>query len=278
MIRRSGSRPLNILAPLPINFFSDTPDIVRTSSQRLTPTFPVAVPCSELSHPQLRTVEVTTAAKIYLESHFSQLLRFPNSRSMRRRKFEDQLQKSALSEDERGILREEWMKKETAYLRSLRSQSLNVDNYEIVKVIGKGAFGVVKLVRERDRRVASPHGPRSLGNRQQQRPDAPLNYTGGPRENNSQSGDSNGCRMLLSESTAHVPQRTDGMIQPKVYALKVMQKEDMLIGGQEGHLRAERDFLVASQGSRWIVPLVAAFQDQDNLYGTYRQQMSTSSG
>ena len=267
MIRRSGSQPLNILYPLAINLFSDTPDVVSTSPQRRIPTFPLTVPCSDLSHPTLRTVEVTTAAKIYLESHFSQLLNFPNSRSVRRRKFENQLQKSMLSHHDRGILRREWIKKETAYLRSLRSQSLNVDNYEIVKVIGKGAFGVVKLVRERDRRAALlPHDPRSLRNRQQ-RLDAPLDHTGGPRENKNHSGDSNECRMLLSESTSHSPQR---ITQQRVYALKVMQKADMLIGGQEGHLRAERDFLVASQGSKWIVPLVAAFQDQDNLYGTYR--------
>jgi len=158
------------------------------------------------------------------------------------------------------------MKKETAYLRSLRSQSLNVGNYEIVKVIGKGAFGVVKLVRERDRRVASLHDPRSPGNRRQSL-DTPSDHTGGPGENN-QLGDSNECRTLPLKATAHVHQLTSGTTQPKVYALKVMQKADMLIGGQEGHLRAERDFLVASQGSKWIVPLVAAFQDQDNLYGT----------
>ncbi|KAF8455511.1 kinase-like domain-containing protein [Terfezia claveryi] len=247
-----------------MNFFSDTPDVVSTPSWRRIPTIPAAVPCSDLSHATLRTVEVTTAAKIYLESHFSQLLRFPNSRSVRRRKFENQLQKSELSYNERSILREEWMKKETAYLRSLRSQSLNVDNYEIVKVIGKGAFGVVKLVRERDR-VASWHDLWTLENRQQY-PDVPTDHTGGPREKKNQSEDPNGCHILLSESTAHVPQLIDGITQPKVYALKVMQKEDMLLGGQEGHLRAERDFLVASQGSKWIVPLVAAFQDQENLY------------
>lgn len=266
VIRRSGSRPLSILVPLPVNLFSDSSNVVSTSPRCCIPAFPAAVPCSDLSPPTLRTVEVTTAAKIYLESHFSQLLTFPNSRSVRRRKFENKLQKCVLSEHDRGILREEWMKKETAYLRSLRSQSLNVGNYEIVKVIGKGAFGVVKLVRERDRRVASLHDPRSPGNRRQSL-DTPSDHTGGPGENN-QLGDSNECRTLPLKATAHVHQLTSGTTQPKVYALKVMQKADMLIGGQEGHLRAERDFLVASQGSKWIVPLVAAFQDQDNLYGT----------
>ena len=63
--------------------------------------------------------------------------------------------------------------------------------------------------------------------------------------------------------------------------MKVIRKSDMLRNSQEGHLRAERDFLVASEGSRWyallsccdeitnmsrVVPLIASFQDLNNLY------------
>ncbi|KPI39435.1 Serine/threonine-protein kinase cbk1 [Cyphellophora attinorum] len=48
--------------------------------------------------------------------------------------------------------------------------------------------------------------------------------------------------------------------------MKVIRKSDMLRNGQEGHLRAERDFLVAAEGSRWIIPLLAAFQDDKFLY------------
>ncbi|RMZ66382.1 serine threonine- kinase cbk1 [Pyrenophora seminiperda CCB06] len=48
--------------------------------------------------------------------------------------------------------------------------------------------------------------------------------------------------------------------------MKVIRKSDMLRNSQEGHLRAERDFLVASENSRWVVPLVSAFQDNNNLY------------
>jgi len=36
-----------------------------------------------------------------------------------------------------------------------------------------------------------------------------------------------------------------------VYAMKVIRKRRMLKTSQEGHLRAERDILVASEGSRW---------------------------
>lgn len=33
--------------------------------------------------------------------------------------------------------------------------------------------------------------------------------------------------------------------------MKVIRKSDMLQNSQEGHLRAERDFLVSAEGSRW---------------------------
>lgn len=48
--------------------------------------------------------------------------------------------------------------------------------------------------------------------------------------------------------------------------MKVIRKSDMLRNCQEGHLRAERDFLVASESSKWVVPLLASFQDNTNLY------------
>jgi len=65
--------------------------------------------------------------------------------------------------------------------------------------------------------------------------------------------------------------------------MKVIRKSDMLRNSQEGHLRAERDFLVSAEGSRWwvssatviilhiadggrVVPLIASFQDLNNLY------------
>ncbi|KAM0564121.1 hypothetical protein ACHAPJ_000330 [Fusarium lateritium] len=48
--------------------------------------------------------------------------------------------------------------------------------------------------------------------------------------------------------------------------MKVIRKSEMIRNSQEGHLRAERDFLVASEGSQWAVPLIASFQDPANLY------------
>ena len=52
----------------------------------------------------------------------------------------------------------------------------------------------------------------------------------------------------------------------EIYAMKVIRKADMLRNNQEGHLRAERNFLVAAEGSKWVVPLITAFQDARHLY------------
>ncbi|KAI8314608.1 Serine/threonine-protein kinase cbk1 [Colletotrichum sp. SAR11_240] len=52
----------------------------------------------------------------------------------------------------------------------------------------------------------------------------------------------------------------------EVYAMKIIRKSDMIRSCQEGHLRAERDFLVAASDSEWIVPLLFSFQDMVNLY------------
>ena len=53
-----------------------------------------------------------------------------------------------------------------------------------------------------------------------------------------------------------------------VYAMKMIKKSEMVRSCQEGHLRAERDFLVSciAENSKWVVPLVSSFQDSENLY------------
>lgn len=186
--------------------------------------------------PSLRTVEITAATKTYIESHFAQLLSYPSTRSARRRTFENELSSKVMSEQERRVLRDKWVKKESEYLRSLRSKKLSVGDFELIRVIGKGSFGVVKLV----------HQKQSVSRFIQ---------------STMRSYEANGTSHNAASSQFEGPQSPP----PKVYALKVMPKADMLLGGQEGHIRAERDFLVASAGSKWIVPLIAAFQDEDNL-------------
>lgn len=133
----------------------------------------------------------------------------------------------ALSSEERSELESQFFQMETKYLRQLRTLKWEsykaVDRplhtgpgplfmaspdsastgsgpcskrYKTVKVLGKGSFGVVKLVKERRRDE--------------------------PRDQPS-----------------------------RVLAMKVIKKTEMIRSCQEGHLRAERDFLIASSDSDW---------------------------
>ncbi|KAL2132016.1 hypothetical protein VTI74DRAFT_4300 [Chaetomium olivicolor] len=219
----SPQRPGPLPPPSQPNYLPPSPPDSTSTS---TPLFPIRETprCS----PSIVTAERAAAAKIFLETHFNKLLASgPSPRQMRQQMLETELfnrsrQRGApLSPAEVQAERERFCRRESEYLRELRGVKVRgvrglvggkenrggdrENGYETVKNLGKGSFGVVRLVR---------------------------GMTG--------SG--------------------------KVFAMKVIKKSKMLRSSQEGHLRAERDILVASEGSRWIVPLVASFQDISNLY------------
>lgn len=169
----------------------------------------------DLASPTILTVEKAAAAKIYLELYFNEHLNKPNPRSFRRRHLEVELyHNNRLTPAEKDIQMQIFYKEETDHLRetrALKAKSLVTtqgyhttlaDNYEVLKILGKGSFGVVRLVREKTETDTIGH---SLGR------------------------------------------------ERRVYAMKVIRKSAMLRTSQEGHLRAERDFLVASEGSTWCV-------------------------
>ncbi|KAF2478298.1 kinase-like protein [Lindgomyces ingoldianus] len=200
------------------------------------------------AEPSIATVENAAAAKIYLESHFNVLLGTKiTPRSMRRRNLERKLFALAFSNEERHQNRQEWYRAESHHLRQTRAlksktltrqklKGVHISNYEMVRVLGKGSFGVVRLVREK----SDPHG--HLSSPDFERMESLDGYFGAD------------SKMTPNEK------------RKEVYAMKVIRKSDMLRNSQEGHLRAERDFLVASENSRWVVPLIASFQDNNNLY------------
>lgn len=200
-----------------------------------------------LARPSITTVENAVAAKVFFESHFNSILGTKATpRATRKRDLERKLFALALSDEQRQQSREEWYRSESNHLRQtrvLKSKSLlrqktkgvHISNYDIVRVLGKGSFGVVRLVRERSEpSISSGYSTGSSSDK--------ISFVDGTKESAS------------SRS------------QKQVFAMKVIRKSDMLRNSQEGHLRAERDFLVASENSRWVVPLIASFQDNNNLY------------
>lgn len=197
--------------------------------------------------PSITTVEAVAAAKTFLEIHFHNLLLEPVSpRTLRQRRLEQDLVNQKAAHEERVAARRIWLASESDHLRQMRAlktssiarhsvKGISIAGYNVVRVLGKGSFGVVRLVTER----------------------------GQPRPNQKQAAiagsiDPADCTVGRALPT--------GKPLSDVFAMKVIRKSEMLRGCQEGHLRAERDFLVNAEGSRWVVPLIASFQDNTNLY------------
>lgn len=107
------------------------------------------------------TVEKAAAAKIFFETHYNELLSSTATpRSLRRRELEGALYEDiTLSPIEKEKHRRAWARRETDHLREIRTMKSRTRTpvcgnqmasmYEVVKVLGKGSFGVVRLVREK---------------------------------------------------------------------------------------------------------------------------------
>lgn len=199
------------------------------------------------AEPSIATVEAVAAAKTFLEIHFHALLHEPvSSRTLRKRRLEQDLNDLRVAHDERVVARRQWMSAESDHLRQMRAlktssiarhsvKGISIAGYDVVRVLGKGSFGVVRLVTER-------------GELRQGHSDAAV------------AGSIDPANCTVDHTLPSGKPLSD------VFAMKVIRKSEMLRGCQEGHLRAERDFLVKAEGSRWVVPLLASFQDNTNLY------------
>ena len=224
------------------------------------PESPVAI------QPTILTVETTAIAKIFFETHFNSVLSgLASPRTLRRQELEAMLRHTSLSQKERQQQRRVWAKCESSNLREsrvLKSRSrrragttgVSVAGYEIVRILGKGSFGAVRLVRQ-----DSKSGRNSEGSNDS---DASLL--------NGESRDPRSSVMSTFRSTreghGRFPVRRNKQLQRQVYAMKVIRKASMLRENRESYLWAERDFLIASEKSKWVVPLIESFQDNDNLY------------
>ena len=207
----------------------------------------------------IATVEATATAKTFFETHFNKILRRTSTQNTRFHEFEARLSQLNLPRSLEDKARRVYTRHSSDTLRQCRvldtslssgrsSKSVAVGDFEIIKILGKGSFGVVRLVKETSN------------------PDAFIRASSAPRIFRSASRTSikSSVRDILS---SHGQRRKElSEAKKEVFAMKVIRKSDMLRNSQEGHIRAERDFLVASQGSKWIIPLLIAFQDHSFLY------------
>lgn len=95
------------------------------------------------------TLDKATKAKVTLENYYSNLITQHGERKQRQAKLEASLKDEALSESQRQEKRQQHAQKETEFLRLKRSR-LGVEDFEALKVIGRGAFGEVRLVQKKD--------------------------------------------------------------------------------------------------------------------------------
>ncbi|TIA13213.1 kinase-like protein [Aureobasidium pullulans] len=208
--------------------------------------FPVDEKSPKVRPSKIETIEDISCLKIYLETFFNERYIEPRSeRSIRRQRLYDHLDQSSLSVSEKEELIRQWEQSESTHLRRLRTlKSTSVvrhatkgtfnAGFQELRILGKGTFGRVKLVTDADHFLTEEPSPCSVDN-------AP-------------------CTTLVRRGSQDPRRMKD------YYAMKVIRKAEQIRQCQEAHLRGERDFLVKAEGSQWIVPLIASFQDNTNLY------------
>jgi serine/threonine protein kinase len=103
----------------------------------------------------ISTTERSIAAKIYFEHYFDRLLTgkamaptVASTRLRRRIQIEQELDRLGLSDSEKTKIRKDWLERE-AMVSRLSRQKVSINQFEVLKPLGKGAFGVVQLVREK---------------------------------------------------------------------------------------------------------------------------------
>ncbi|KAI9095817.1 kinase-like domain-containing protein [Phlyctochytrium arcticum] len=95
------------------------------------------------------TVERSVAAKIYFEQYFDRVYKAgPTARAKRRMQVESELATMTLTEAEKRAVRQDWLHRETERMRRMR-EKIAVGDFETIRTIGHGAFGVVRLVRQK---------------------------------------------------------------------------------------------------------------------------------
>ncbi|XP_078427850.1 uncharacterized protein LOC144700255 isoform X2 [Wolffia australiana] len=98
--------------------------------------------------PSDATKEKVSAAKQYIEKHYKEQMKSLQERKERRWSLERKLADANVSEEEQSNILKRLERKETEYMR-LQRHKMCVGDFDLLTMIGKGAFGEVRICREK---------------------------------------------------------------------------------------------------------------------------------
>ncbi|VAH09167.1 unnamed protein product [Triticum turgidum subsp. durum] len=98
--------------------------------------------------PSSATKQKVAAAKQYIENHYKTQMKSLQDRKERRWMLERKLQDAEVPAEEQNNILKHLEKKETEYMR-LQRHKMGVEDFELLTIIGRGAFGEVRLCREK---------------------------------------------------------------------------------------------------------------------------------
>lgn len=107
-----------------------------------------SAPTSDDDTPSSVTQQRVAAAKQYIEKHYKEQMKNLQERKERRSVLERKLADADVSEEDQNNLLKFLEKKETEYMR-LQRHKMGADDFELLTMIGKGAFGEVRICREK---------------------------------------------------------------------------------------------------------------------------------
>ncbi|XP_075096878.1 uncharacterized protein LOC107822522 [Nicotiana tabacum] len=94
------------------------------------------------------TRQKSAAAKQIIENHYKNYLQGLQDRLERRRTLQRKAQEAQIPDDEQEKMLRNLERRETEYMR-LQRHKVGIDDFELLTVIGKGAFGEVRLCRSK---------------------------------------------------------------------------------------------------------------------------------
>ncbi|XP_032816022.1 serine/threonine-protein kinase 38-like [Petromyzon marinus] len=97
----------------------------------------------------VHTQDKVTRTKVTLENYYCNLQAQHEERETRQKNLERVMDEEGLTDDEKDTKRKHHARKETEFLRLKRTR-LGLEDFESLKVIGRGAFGEVRLVQKKD--------------------------------------------------------------------------------------------------------------------------------